>query len=164
MRPLILDAELRQNIRQLRDNATTNRWNSERVNAVIRGDAPPAGDEPQHVLTTEFGYRIVYSIEELPVFGWTHRLSVSVPAREKLPNGIVMQHLIRLFGPDDLQSVDYVDTERIETGAAILCCWLENRQSAKSFRVRGQLPAKDDLKRLLRERGWLLGPNNIVPQ
>ena len=72
------------------------------IRKIIAGTAPCAGDRDGHVLNMDVGYRLVYSIEEMPADGetfsevptetvWFKRMSMSAqPGR--LPN----KHAIRL--------------------------------------------------------------------
>lgn len=90
IRPLIIDDIIKARIAQIVDYAKAHHY--------IPGESGmPPGDDPRHVLTTDFGYRCVFSITAM--HGKFFRdLSVSVATRGKYPNEFAFYTIAELFG------------------------------------------------------------------
>ena len=90
IRPLIIDDQIKHRVAQVVA------WASEHHFRPQEGDPPP-GDDPRHVLLTDFGYRCVFSFTEGD--GKLYRdLSVSVSHQGRYPNEFAFYTLAELFG------------------------------------------------------------------
>jgi hypothetical protein len=89
-RPLIIDDQLKAEISVMVRYAAADHY--------IPGEsAEPPGDDPLHVLITDFGYRCVFSFTQMPT-GLYRDLSISVLTKGKWPNPFTAYTLAELFG------------------------------------------------------------------
>jgi hypothetical protein len=106
MRLLIIDENLKAQLNSLREHAESkaNIFTLADLHAIIDKKALPAGDRPEFTRVLPFGYRVVFSIEEHPLitdrskYSKLRHLSMSVPAKNKLPNEFVIQEIMTLLG------------------------------------------------------------------
>jgi hypothetical protein len=89
LRPFIVDDQLRSRIEAIKAYA--------RAHPYIPGETIVPGDLPGHVLTTEWGYRAVFSFTRT-LQGIYRDLSFSVSKPGKYPNEFVTFTLAQLFG------------------------------------------------------------------
>lgn len=95
MRPLIIDDNLKARVATILYYASlpAHRYRPHDPHCA----KPGVGDNPVHCLTTQFGFRIVFSLTEMPDGLVYRHLSVSVPTAN-FPNLIVVWTLAELFG------------------------------------------------------------------
>ena len=122
MRPLIIDPTVRERIWRLVVHAEAHPLDGARVEAVIRGLAPPPGRDDKHVLDLPFGYRVVFSLCELGN-GLARQFSMSVPAAGRLPDRFAVRELLPLFGMAALEmSVIWIEGDPAHSAALNVLC------------------------------------------
>ena len=102
MRPLIIDNELRNGLKALKEHAIKNPITEQ---MVADPDFKPIGDNPNYVFHWPFGYRIVLSYEIQPEMNVFH-FSFSVPDQGKLPS---VQAVMMLINIVDFKQKDIVN-------------------------------------------------------
>jgi hypothetical protein len=85
MSALIIDATSKKKIDELIKYAEENPLNIEHMKKLARGMEPPPGDNKNCVCYLNFGYRVVFTIEQHPM-GWCKHLSISIAKKEKYPS------------------------------------------------------------------------------
>lgn len=97
VRPLVIDDALKQAIAQVREYAEK----PEHYYLIGEGGkhdpSTIPGDNPQHVITTQFGYRAVFSMTKAPE-GLFRHLSISVPSKGQYPGPEVVEEFCHLYG------------------------------------------------------------------
>lgn len=97
IRPLIIDETFRNQIQVLVDYAENNPLSMDDLLDTYNKEMNPIGEAKEFVLITEYGYRIVYSIEMQPA-GKIRHLSISVNEDGKLPNEFAVREIMNLIG------------------------------------------------------------------
>jgi hypothetical protein len=91
MRPLVIDERLKAEVAAVIRYANAHHY--------IIGESPqPPGDNPEHVLTTVFGYRCVFSFSRAANGPLYRDLSISVLSPGKWPNPYAVLMLANTFG------------------------------------------------------------------
>lgn len=90
LRPLIIDDQFKAEVAVIKRYAEAKHY-------VPGEDAQPPGDDPMHVLTTDFGYRVVFSFTQMPDRLYRD-LSISVLTPGKWPNPFAAFTLAQEFG------------------------------------------------------------------
>lgn len=102
MRPLVIDDTLKRQVETLIQYAQENRITPEIIAEMAAGKRGVAGDDRNRVIITQFGYKIVFSIEGHPqekgAITWFRRLSVSVDNPTALPSRPAVEIIAELFG------------------------------------------------------------------
>lgn len=100
MRPLIFDDSLRNGIQKLIEYAQAHRYTLADLQRLADGELPPPGDDENFRLETQFGYKIVFTIEEQPDLGWCRHMSMSVFTNDPgaLPHPMAVQEISKEFG------------------------------------------------------------------
>jgi len=93
MRPLLIDQKLKDEIKKLVNHAEKNPVKINPGDTQVK----PIGDNSNHVVLAEVGYRVVYSIENQPK-GDVRHLSMSVDAVDKLPSVQAVIAIMKLIG------------------------------------------------------------------
>jgi hypothetical protein len=97
MRVLFLTEQKKAEIQRLIRYAEDHVVLIDHTKRVLEGIAPPVGDDPQHVVHVDLGYRCVFSIEEQPM-GLCRHLSVSINRKGKWPAPEAVNVLLEAFG------------------------------------------------------------------
>lgn len=97
MGTLLIDKEARKRIDKVKSFSRKNPMRIDELKSVLIGNVPPAGDRKEHVLLIDFGFRVVYSIEEQPDANVYHHLSVSIDNPGKFPNKGLLIMLMEAF-------------------------------------------------------------------
>lgn len=97
MRPLILSPQIEAAIRRVVRYADTHRVGAQGVARMHARAEPLFGARPEHVLMVPDGYHCVFSVEQVPDFGWCRHLSVSVQGAQ-YPQVPPVVTLLPLFG------------------------------------------------------------------
>lgn len=98
MRPLIINDSSKAAIREVITYAEANRFSFADLQERVR-TGEHVGDDPRFTCIVPFGFRCCFSIEEQPPpLGWCRHLSVSVPAKGRIPNTVAMDMLCKEFG------------------------------------------------------------------
>jgi hypothetical protein len=123
MSPLVID---RDALRALRAYAETAPIPLEEVRRIHAGEAPPAGERPGYALVLPVGYRVVYSLEEMPSrsggAAWYRRMSVSGPRPGRLPHPAALEELARALGMPPLRDCWVtMDPAGLAVGVASAC-------------------------------------------
>lgn len=103
IRPLITTPEVREAVQKLVEFA------AEEVNWYQPGQPLP-GDDPRHCIDLST-YRCVFSLTQMPDGSLYRHLSVSVPAKDKLPNPVAFNEIARLFGFPDMDDSLHIGHE-----------------------------------------------------
>jgi len=90
--PLIVDDE---SLKKLREHAEANKFSIDEMKKIVAGKAPVVGDRPGYSCNFDFGYRVVFTIEEHPLKGgkgtiWIRHMSMSQVAKGRSPHLIAM--------------------------------------------------------------------------
>jgi hypothetical protein len=96
-RVLFLGEKEKEAIARLIDFAEKNRLSLEYMKSLMAGDRIPPGDNPDYACHITDGYRIVYTIEQHPLFFCRH-ISISVDDPEKLPSPPAVELIMKEFG------------------------------------------------------------------
>lgn len=99
-------------IRELKRHADHNFINVEEMKQIVDGKAKPVGDRPGHECTLDFGFRVVYSIEEHPTKDggtvWLRHMSMSLVKADRTPNEFALGSVGQLLGfPTVNNKLDY---------------------------------------------------------
>lgn len=100
MRPLIIDDNLSNRVSELIAYAEKHPYSMDDLLDIYNSQLEPPGDDPNRVINTDFGYRIVYSVELQPA-GKVRHLSMSVNEDKVLPNKVAVDEIMKLFGFDE---------------------------------------------------------------
>jgi hypothetical protein len=119
MRALILNDELRREIRRVVEHARANPVPLSTMKEIAAGRAPAVGYDQRFACEIPVGYRAVFSIEEHPG-GWMRHLSISV-AEGKLPHPAAIAEIMKEFG----FAGGIGDCER----------WVENTEDARAVNL-----------------------------
>lgn len=99
MRALVIDGNTRQLAQRIQEHARTHKFTTRKLLEIIASHPEQAaGNQPEFVLNIPMGYKVVYTIEKQPRFGWCHHISVSVDTDEKLPAFEAVDEIVNLFG------------------------------------------------------------------
>lgn len=88
----------REDIAKVIAYAKEHKYDQHKMKRVMAGDIKPAGLDPGFIVHIHDGYRMVYSLEQQPVVGWCHHLSISVEKTKKYPHPVVTMEIMKLFG------------------------------------------------------------------
>lgn len=124
MRPLVIDSAAEQRINALVAHATKNPLTVLELKEIIAGKRPAPGDDSANVITLDFGFKVVFTLEDHPQkkrlpLRMRH-LSVSVDRVGALPNMAVMAELLKRFGFSGKFSNHRVWTEDVPGGTKAL--------------------------------------------
>ena len=97
MRPLIINQEIENQIKELVTYAEENPCSMDYLLDMANGVIEPVGNSKGHYALLPFGYKVVYSIELQPI-GRIRHLSMSVNIAEKLPSVVAVQEIMKLLG------------------------------------------------------------------
>lgn len=103
LRPLMLDVVLKQAITQVEQYA--------RFHEYVPGITGIPGHNPKHCITTQFGYRIVFSYTRTAQ-GLFRDISISVDEKGKFPNEVAAYTLAQWFGFANWDGVTIVPPPR----------------------------------------------------
>jgi hypothetical protein len=101
MIPLVIDSE---KIKALREYAEANRVPLAEMYRILNGQSPCVGDRPNYSLNLDFGFRLVFSVEEHPRTDggttWGRHMSVSLtePSGTRVPSIHAVQLLCMELG------------------------------------------------------------------
>lgn len=125
IRPLVINDAVRSQAATILAHAKTNVMGSQKVMAAMRDKQLAAGNNPSARMIIPFGYRVVYSLEEQPVQGLCHHISISVeevitpkpPAAKILPSEEAVNAILDLFGiKKPVQKCLFIWIEDIDDG------------------------------------------------
>lgn len=91
-----LDSHTLSEIARVREHAENNPIPEYTLRQMARGEVDAVGESSNHVLDSELGFRVVYSLEEQP-FGLSKHISVSV-GKNMIPSPKLVQYLMECFG------------------------------------------------------------------
>ncbi|MEK6829101.1 MAG: hypothetical protein AABY15_03160 [Nanoarchaeota archaeon] len=97
MRPLIIDDEIKDKLKNLASYAERNPFTMDDLLDTMNKQLAPAGDMEHYVVHIPFGYKVAFSIEQQAV-GDVRHLSMSVDAVGKLPNVIAVEEIMKIIG------------------------------------------------------------------
>ncbi len=125
MRPLVIDDAFHSQLNALIVYAQENRITPEMLQMMCDGKMAIVGDDPRRVVETQFGYRIVFSIEGHPQqdksIVWLRHLSISVSrtvAGTGAPNPVACAEIAGLLGMPSLKECE-LTTEPYGDGIAV---------------------------------------------
>lgn len=101
MIPLIIDDE---KLRALRSYAENHPVTFQEMQRIIEGEVPPVGDRDGYTCFLDYGFKLVYSIEEHPCKTggtlWGRHMSVSLdePTGTRVPSIIAVELLCKALG------------------------------------------------------------------
>ncbi len=96
MRPLVIDTDTKERIAALKLHASKNVVSLAEMKKLIE-TGNVLGDDQSNAINLNFGYRVVYTLEEHPM-GLCHHISISVDTPGKLPNEHAVQAIMDEFG------------------------------------------------------------------
>ena len=96
-RPLLIDESTRQQITKTVHYAEQHPYTIPRLLGVAQGQAPAAGNNPEHQVMIPVGFRCVFTIDHNVKKRYRH-LSVSVDTPGKLPSVAHVQAIMKEFG------------------------------------------------------------------
>lgn len=128
-RALILDEESKKKIAKVVEFASYNFFDEKEMLDRFNDPAafPPPGDMGGYSCNIPVGFKCVFTIERHPS-GWCKHLSVTIDAKDKVPDVVCTEHLARAFGMDikDMGELDAVWLEEISPGLSavnmVLAC------------------------------------------
>jgi hypothetical protein len=103
-----MNEEARNKIKGLIATARENPYTFDRMQRIMSGQEQPVGDH--YSIHLDFGYRIVYSIEQHPLkdgtgYQWVHHLSISVSKEnDKWHNPAACNWILNEFGMPSIES------------------------------------------------------------
>lgn len=100
MRVLEIQDSTREDIAKVVKYAQEHKYNIHMMKLLMSRDLESPGDNPDYVVHIHDGYRVVYTIEQQPVVGWCHHMSISIERSKKYPNEIASLEIMKLFGMD----------------------------------------------------------------
>lgn len=98
-----------QKVFTLKNYAESHEIFSDEILRMAKQELPYVGDRPDHILYLEFGYRFVYSIENIPSNDMKsvykiRRLSASSARTGKYPNDVLMKEISALLGFENFET------------------------------------------------------------
>jgi hypothetical protein len=110
MRVMVIGANEKKLLADLRKNAEANRFNRKQFLEMVEQVRPAPIDVPGFSCTIPYGFSICFSLEEQPRVGWCRHLSVAVDDPARVPNppavGLLMEELgfkhcnLEVYSPD----------------------------------------------------------------
>lgn len=97
LRPLVIDDKVIENIKAVVAHAEKNAFTMDDLLDMKNGQKAIAGNLEEYTVHINFGYKVVFSIEDQPS-GMIRHLSASVNEHGKMPSVPSVEELIRLFG------------------------------------------------------------------
>lgn len=126
MRPLIIDESSLRTLQQLRAYAEEHVIDRDELVRISKQESPPAGDRPDHWCIIPKGYRVVFSIDEMPTREKYRHASFSVEldgspregsdVQVRYPNPAAVEELLSHLGFENKMEDCMV---RMEGGYAI---------------------------------------------
>lgn len=112
MRILQIDDDVRCEIKRVKEYAVEHIVDKHQLSLIKSGDAPPVGDNPEHLVHIHDGYRIIYSVDKHPDNGKLyHHVSISVDRWGKAPHKVAVNMILDEFGLKPFKESDYMYTE-----------------------------------------------------
>lgn len=107
--PIVIDED---KISELRQHAELHFIDIKEMERLMAGDVTPIGDRPGYACLLDFGYRLVFSIEEHPLKKggtvWFRHMSLSLNQHDRTPNEYAMGQVGKLLGfPIKDHKLDY---------------------------------------------------------
>lgn len=103
MRPLVIDESSRQALQRLRSYAESHVIDGDELVRISKQESPPPGDRPDHWCIIPRGYRVVFSIDEMPTKQKYRHASFSVDTKGsdvqvRYPNPAAVEELLSHLG------------------------------------------------------------------
>jgi hypothetical protein len=99
MSVLIIDPDVIELVRRVKDYAIKHLMNVDEMKSILLNKKSPVGDRPKHSIIIPNNFRVVYSVEEQIDAEIYHHLSVSLINKEKsLPSIPAVEEIMGLFG------------------------------------------------------------------
>ena len=97
MIPLVIDQEVQEKIKKVIKHATNNPTSLETMMKLAKGEPAPGGLNADFTIDIPMGFSVTYTHEEHPGSMCKH-LSMSVHAKDRVPNPIAVEMILKEFG------------------------------------------------------------------
>ena len=121
MRALLIDDRVRKTVDNLMAHAGRNILSMDELLDTKNKDKPPVGDDPNHRIYIDEGYRIVFSLEAQKEM--VAHLSVSVDTTSALPSIEAVREIIKLFGFNEEIDEYRLKVEQIDDDHSAINVW-----------------------------------------